>query len=273
MGEPFGSLSILGQYKVMQGARQRGLKVMLDGQGADELFLGYRHGAIRVIGEHFKRGRLAAAAHEWRALSRNAAMPLAVSALGNIYLGSSRLVQWHRSRPVKQVIQSDWLAALRGEMASQLFKHKALHDHQVDELTRHPLPGLLRYEDRNSMAFGLEARVPMLSSGLLEAVLPLPCQWKVRNGWTKYALRMAMRGCLPDEVLWQRRKRRFEVPQKRWIEAARPQIDASLADLPQDCPVDIKQLKSCLDAGHAASDWLWRCLSVALWIRFSGVRV
>jgi asparagine synthetase B (glutamine-hydrolysing) len=113
----------------------------------------------------------------------------------------------------------------------------------------------------------------MLSSGLLEAVLPLPCEWKVRHGWTKYALRMAMRGCLPDEVLWQRRKRRFEVPQKRWIEAVRTQIDSSLADLTRDCPVDIQQLKVCLDAGLGASDWLWRCLSVALWIRFSGVRV
>ena len=64
-GEPFGSLSICAQYKVMQCARRHGMTVMLDGQGGDEVFIGYHRIAIRVIGEYLRCGRIGPALHEW----------------------------------------------------------------------------------------------------------------------------------------------------------------------------------------------------------------
>jgi asparagine synthase (glutamine-hydrolysing) len=272
MGEPFGGLSILGQYKVMQQARAQGLKVMLDGQGADEVFLGYRHVAVHVPGEHLRRGRIRTAGREWWALRRNASLPFATTLLGHVLLGCPRLVGWHNSRPIRPLVDPSLLGTVRTSVAEELYSHRSIHGLQLREITRRPLPCLLRFEDRNSMAFGLEARVPLLAPGVVESVLPLPWHWKVRDGWTKYALRMAMQERLPGEVLWQRRKRGFEVPQRRWVEAARPLIAGWLADLPPDCPIRVPEVLARVDAGYGGQRWLWRCLSVALWMRFSGVR-
>jgi asparagine synthase (glutamine-hydrolysing) len=272
MGEPFGGLSVLGQYEVMRQARERGLKVMLDGQGGDEVFLGYRRAVVRVMGEYLREGRVASAVREWRALSRNAALPLATSLLGNLFFTSPGLVRWYNSRPLSGLVQPSLLEQVRPEVAQALFNSHGIQALQSGELTRYPLPAYLRYEDRNSMAFGLEARVPMLAVGLVETVLPLPWRWKVRNGWTKYALRAAMTDRLPAEVVWQRRKRGFEVPQRRWVERARPQITAWLADLAPGGPINVPELLAQVDRGHSGRQWLWRCLSVALWMRFSGVR-
>lgn len=142
---------------------------------------------------------------------------------------------------------------------------------QIAELTYSCLPQLLRFEDRNSMAYGVEARVPLLSISMVELGLQLPLRWKVRNGWTKYALRVAMEGCLPHEIVWSRRKRGFEVPQRRWVETARPRIAKWLVDLPRNCPINGTQILACIDAGQGGEPWLWRCLSVVLWMTFSGV--
>jgi asparagine synthetase B (glutamine-hydrolysing) len=122
------------------------------------------------------------------------------------------------------------------------------------------------------MAFGLEARVPMLSVDLVDLAMRLPTDWKVNAGWTKFALRMAMRGRLPDAVIWSRRKRGFEVPQNRWIEALFPAIQEWLSELPNDSPIDGSRVIGRIKAGDAGTHWLSRCLSVALWMRFSGVQ-
>jgi asparagine synthase (glutamine-hydrolysing) len=272
MGEPFGGLSVLGQYEVMKQARERGLKVMLDGQGGDEVFLGYPRIAQRVIEEQLKRGRVPSALREWRGLSRNAALPLCSAIMGNLFFGSAPLARWRNSRRVRGLVSHSLLEQVRPEVAADFYSRRSVRDLQTRDLTHYCLPLLLRYEDRNSMAFGLEARVPMLAVGLVETVLRLPTRWKVRDGWTKYALRMAMQERLPREILWQRRKRGFEVPQRRWVEAARPQIAAWLADLPKDCPIHPREVLARIDAGQGGAQWLWRCLSVALWMRFTGVR-
>jgi asparagine synthase (glutamine-hydrolysing) len=273
MDQPFSGLSVLGGFKVMQQARAQGLKVMLDGQGGDEVFLGYPRVAQRVIAEYFRQGRLPTALHEWSALRRNASQPLLTSLLGNLFFGSPCLARWRNSRRIRGLIDPTLLEQVRPEVAADIFAGKDIAGLQMDELTRYILPRLLRYEDRNSMAFGLEARVPLLAVGLVEMALRLPLCWKIRDGWTKYALRMAMSDRLPKEILWQRRKRGFEVPQRRWVEAARPAIGEWLSDLSADCPVNASELLARIDSGQSGTQWFWRCLSVALWMRFSGVRV
>ena len=272
MGEPFSSLSMLGQYKLMERARQEGLKVMLDGQGGDEVFLGYSTVAQRVIDDHLKHARLATAFREWLALKRNASIPLLRSLLGNVFLASSMLVRLRNSNRIRGLVTPDLLTEARWSVAEDWFRNDGVMALQLRELTKYVLPQLLRYEDRNSMAFGLEARVPMLAVDLVEMAMRLPVRWRVRNGWTKFALRMAMRGRVPDLILWSRRKRGFEVPQDRWLAAALPTIRVWLADLPRDCPINGQEVARRLEAGEGRAHWLSRCLSVALWMRFSGVR-
>ena len=116
------------------------------------------------------------------------------------------------------------------------------------------------------MAFGVEARVPLLSVDLVKLGLGLPLDWKVLNGWTKYALRVAMKDLLPAKVVWCCRKRGFEVPQKRWIQAARPEIGKWLDNLPKNSPLKKQQILAHIDSGRGGEHWFWRCLSVALWM-------
>jgi asparagine synthase (glutamine-hydrolysing) len=271
MGEPFSTLSMLGQYKLMQQARREGLKVMLDGQGGDEIFLGYPTVAQRVIGDYLRRGHFADALSEWFGLQRNAGLPLVRSLLGNAFFSSPRLGLLRNTERVRGVVERDLIAETRREVVEDLFRADDTTSLQIRELTRYVLPQLLRYEDRNSMAFGLEARVPLLAVDLVNLALRLPLDWKVRKGWTKFALREAMRGRLPDGVLWNRRKRGFEVPQGRWLQTMLPTIRGWLEDLPRDAPVNGAEIAARLSWGEDAPR-MSRCLSVALWIRFSGVQ-
>jgi asparagine synthase (glutamine-hydrolysing) len=78
------------------------------------------------------------------------------------------------------------------------------------------LPSLLRYEDRNSMAFSVEARVPFLDHRLVDFVFSLPFDLKVRHGYTKRVLRDAMAGTLPEKIRMRARKMGFATPERRW---------------------------------------------------------
>ncbi len=274
MDEPFPSLSMLAQRQVMQRARGLGLKVMLDGQGGDEVFLGYPRLASRVIGQYLADRRISSAFHEWSQLTRNASQSMLSTLFNNVFFGSPTLVRWCNTRRLKGLIREDFVEQGRATVAYEMYNRShSLLGLQTGELTRFCLPQLLRFEDRNSMTFGVEARVPLLSVGLVELGLGLPLHWKLRDGWTKFALRVAMKDRLPEEIVWCRRKRGFEIPQRRWVEALRPQIALWMQDLPINCPIKAPEVLARIDAGQGGEQWLWRCVSVALWIRFSGVRL
>ena len=77
---------------------------------------------------------------------------------------------------------------------------------------------LLRYADRNSMAHGVEVRLPFLNHELVEFVFSLPSSFKIREGWTKWLLRRAMEDVLPEAITWRRDKTGYETPQRNWME-------------------------------------------------------
>ena len=207
---------------------------------------------------------------EWLALRENSSVPLSRSLLGNVFFSSPSLASFRNGRRLRGVVAADLVGATRRSVVEDLFQGGDMAATQVRELTRYILPQLLRYEDRNSMAFGLESRVPLLAVGLVDLALSLPAAWKVRDGWTKFALRTAMRDRVPERILWNRRKRGFEVPQRRWLSELMPAIRSWLRELPQGSPVDGAAVLERLET-KGQSAWLSRCLSVALWMRFSGV--
>jgi asparagine synthase (glutamine-hydrolysing) len=85
------------------------------------------------------------------------------------------------------------------------------------EITKNSLPRLLRYEDRNSSAFSVEARVPFLDHRLVEFVFSLSLSARIKNGWTKYILRKAVKGTIPEKIRKRRSKIGFAVPEKKWL--------------------------------------------------------
>jgi asparagine synthase (glutamine-hydrolysing) len=86
-----------------------------------------------------------------------------------------------------------------------------------NDTTRFNLQQLLRYEDRNSMRFGIESRAPFTDYRLVEYALNMPPAYKIHNGWTKYILRMSLKAHVPEQIIWRRDKIGFQTPEKDWL--------------------------------------------------------
>lgn len=266
MGEPFSTLSMFAQYKIMESASSMGIKVMLDGQGGDEVYLGYPRVAQRVLKYYFSTFSIPSFFKEWTGLKKHASIPLMRSLMGNLFFSSPRVAINRNKVRMKEFISSDLLDEYRKEIAEDVYSGKSIFDLQIDELTKYCLPRLLRYADRNSMAFSVESRVPHLSNVMLDFALKLPLKWRVRNGWTKYSVRKAMEGRLPSEILWSTKKQGFPVPQKFWVDKLRNDIEKWLtSNSGVKSIVNTKAIIDAIDNGKGNQPHLWRAISFGLW--------
>jgi asparagine synthase (glutamine-hydrolysing) len=272
--EPFGSLSIVAQYEVMRIARAAGVKVLLDGQGADELLGGYLHyPAIRLAGAMrggSPRQRLAAA----RTLV-SASGPY-LSTLAHVVLGIRRRPTWLR----RGLMPANWFGgvlrgALRPDPEQAVVPATLLGARLWRDIASDNLPGLLRYEDRNSMAFGIEARVPFLDHRLVEASLALPDRLRVAGpGSRKVVLVRAMRGIVPDLILARTDKVAFQPPQDRWLREAEQRWRALAIGSRAERSGFLRTgtIVGALDAfghGRVSGNMLWRVLNLEMWLRGS----
>ena len=228
-GEPFGSLSIYAQHRVMALAAANGIKVMLDGQGADELFAGYRPYLARRLSELIARFEWGGAMRLMRrmlalpgvkagliAQAFEPAVPGPLRAFARDLIGRPLLPPW---------IDAAWFAE-RGLLtpgAAPRWQKDFLHQALAQSLTDTVLPALLRYEDRNSMAFAIESRVPFLTTALAKFAYSQPSAHLVdADATSKAVLRAAMRGLVPDAILDRRDKIGFATPDRLWAQALRP---------------------------------------------------
>jgi asparagine synthase (glutamine-hydrolysing) len=103
--------------------------------------------------------------------------------------------------------------------ASKNFSYgkKTVIECQIDDVKKFSVPSLLRYEDRNSMAWSIESRVPFLDYRLVEFLVPLPASIKIHNGQTKFLMRDALKDIVPNQILKRRDKMGFAAAQKEWI--------------------------------------------------------
>jgi len=221
-GEPFGSSSIYAQFLVMRLAREHGVKVMLDGQGGDELFGGYRLFLAARIAELLRKGRIGAAT----GLALAAARQPDVRLPGLVYNVLDRVTarglpavvhrRLGRDAIAKVLLDERWLDGRDREPAP--LRPRSLKDEMSYALTEGVLPALLRYEDRNSMHVSIEARVPFLTTPMAEAALSCaPEAFIGADGTRKWVLRRAIRGLVPDAVIDRRDKISFETPERRWL--------------------------------------------------------
>ena len=102
------------------------------------------------------------------------------------------------------------------------------------ELSRFCLPHLLRYEDRNSMAWSIEARVPFVTTDVMETALALPPEGKIRNGFSKHSIRMLAAQLLPPEIAWRKRKFGFEAPTSLWLKQHEVEVGREIRRLRHD---------------------------------------
>jgi asparagine synthase (glutamine-hydrolysing) len=284
--EPYPSTSIYSQWCVFQEARRNEIKVMLDGQGADEQLAGYHHSSFSCHSKALVRKR------NWGALARmiferKRWHGLNISDQILSLPGRSRVPAWLRRAPPKLMeapgehwLDSSLLNGIRSERGAfgdvlsrdDVGEIKDIGDLCLADMKGASLPMLLRYEDRNSMAHSIEARVPFLDHRLVEFTLGLWDRHKIVGGDTKRVLRRAMVGLLPEKVRQRRDKLGFNTPEQSWLRGPlRPLVEAGVRQT-LDLYPGLLNAREVIAFMHAALDGrrqvdatLWRIISLGIW--------
>ena len=260
--EPVISSGPYAQYCVMREA-SRHVTVMLDGQGADELLAGYVPHVVVHLRELM-------GTHRFRAVTEAVALRDVLAQL----LGSRvrRVLPTVHEASVGPLLDQAFTDAHRGEWYAA--PTTSLRERLVHDLFDGSLPALLRYEDRNSMRFSVEGRVPFLDPDVVRFVFAQADASMVGGGWNKRMLREAVRDVLPDMITLRRDKIGFTTPQHEWFHemagAVREVFDSeSFGGRPY---FDRDAVVAAFDdwlAGRGGHDSMvfWRILNVELWLR------
>ena len=273
--QPFGSLSIYAQWSVMRLANQEGVTVLLDGQGADESLAGYHFYFAGLFRYLLRTGRWLALAREMRTFSAtHGAARLRSMAFYALPRPAANLLRTMRSGPGIPASFARSQSAQASLPASSDRFRTDLDQMLASTLTETVLPGLLRYADRNSMAFGREVRLPYLDHRLVELAFSLPWEMKLSRGGTKRILREAMREYLPDSVRGRKDKIGFAPPQAAWLRGPLCEWAEDLLASQRFAErewTDAPAVRAMWRAFRAGNDQLdgdvWRFLSVEAWAR------
>jgi asparagine synthase (glutamine-hydrolysing) len=260
--EPFGGPSIIMQHFVMKTARENGITVLLDGQGGDETLLGYERYYAAYIVSRMRTHGIGGMPAALRAINANNAKMGAVNIAKFLVAGliAPARYQFYKNRHSYMRAHDPVPRHLKRFSKSLL----NVFDLQALELESTNLPVLLRYEDKNSMAHSIEARLPFLDYRLVELDLSLPDTMKINDGWTKWILRKAMNGRMPDAVVWRKNKFGFEAPDELWLKAHQPEMEKAVFASPLVRElVDLPRLRARYGGLERRSRW--RLYSLALW--------
>lgn len=221
--EPFGSTSIFAQWCVFESASQNDIVVMLDGQGADEIFGGYRGFFGAYLAGLARAGNLTGWMQEIAAMRKNIGFSgIRSTGYTAAYL-FPRLVSWLGKFDGRAYSDHSWLGPraqsvlTRNPYEQVAGRTTSVRELSLAQILSTNLPRLLHWEDRNSMAFSLEARVPFLDYRVVECALAMDDAEKVGGGISKRVLRESMRGLVPDVVLDRRDKMGFVTAEPTWV--------------------------------------------------------
>jgi asparagine synthase (glutamine-hydrolysing) len=287
-GEPFGGTMLYAQYCVFRAARDAGVKVVLEGQGGDEMLGGYGGfpgfvmrsrlerldllGAARFAGawwwNHRHRG-----AGRWRALVGELPLPGRARRARNRRLAAISSKPWLHANPTEPGLETDFGTPYRGSA-----RGRRLAETLLLSMTRYSLPHLLRYGDRNAMAFSIENRVPFVTLPIAEFVLRLPERHLVSSdGGTKSIFRLAMRGIVPDVILDRHDKVGFSTPMRHWMRKGLLQRLPSLVDSTESSILRREHAsdfvaRELFQSSSQDMDWTaWRVFNLMQWQRLMGV--
>ncbi|QHL89044.1 asparagine synthase (glutamine-hydrolyzing) [Nibribacter ruber] len=224
--EPFGSASVIAQFEVFKLAKDHQTTVLLDGQGADEILAGY-HSYFRPFFMELKNANKLEYSNEFNSYKslhqNNVINPLLEFTLRDtIYRRVSDKLHSQIKHAYSKIEKFNFLSG-QNILASTRKKYtkfsvdtdfRTLNSALYYSTKSYGLEQLLRYADRNSMAHGIEVRLPFLSHELVEFVFSLSKNYKISKGWTKYLMRIAFNDLLPKEIAWRSDKIGYEPPQK-----------------------------------------------------------
>ncbi|WP_312304235.1 asparagine synthase (glutamine-hydrolyzing) [Chryseobacterium sp.] len=253
--EPFQGLSIYMQSFLMSETHKSGIKVLLDGQGADEILLGYSRYTAAYIRNH----NLSKNINFLLKIRSHYDISMLKGILSYLYFSVffiRKLRILFRGRGLKTKYRKNIDFTLMKNLTksySNIFKMQRI------ELFWAQIPELLRFEDKNSMAFSVETRLPFLDYKFVETCLSINNHFKIHQGWSKYILRRSMMGKLPDTITWRKRKIGFEAPTEEWW----PYSDEILEKINQS--KIIKELYSKKIKKLKNREMQWKLYNIAIW--------
>jgi asparagine synthase (glutamine-hydrolysing) len=277
---PFASTSIYAQYKVMELTQRESIKVILDGQGGDEVFSGYEHFYPFLFVEMLRWLQFQSFYRELTNLSNS---PIAgkvlwsrlakigLSKIGNWLLPDSFHDAYRRSKNGNQYLtEAFWknnrcmIEAMADRRACSL--NGELHSF----MEKKNLKTLLRYEDRNSMRFSVESRTPFADDmNLITYVFEIPSAYKIRDGWSKYLLRQAMQGTIPEPIRKRSDKIGFATPEYTWLAGNTDRL-RDIIDNSDDEFIDIERVRRNFDTilsgqNRTGVTEIWKLINYLYW--------
>jgi asparagine synthase (glutamine-hydrolysing) len=261
------------QWKVMGLAKEKQITVLLDGQGGDELLAGYPPSFYHLFRQARKDFDIGLLMREGKGFLRHhrSLLPRVFAAMV----------------PKRLRTHSPGLAPDTGGWAEEGFKKNYYRsiswprkfEHELNNYLYHAfrftvLPGLLHYEDRNSMAFSLEARLPFLDYRLVEFSLGLQAHLKMDGGVTKVILREAMKGTLPERIRNRMDKIGFVTPEAHWFKTT---LRDHIREIFNSKSFSERGIFNIANVHKAFQDhcngkvdnhsMIWRCVNLEFWLR------
>lgn len=283
--EPFASGSIFAQWCLFRAAREQGVTVVLDGQGADEQLAGY-HGFLgaRLAGL-IRAGDFNQFISEFsavRQLHGYTLRKLASYFLANLAPGSIRPLGAliGMSQMTRHWIDVKALGAVdRDPFVPLGARTTSVRSLSLAQMAGSNLQMLLHWEDRNSMAHSIEARVPFLDYRLVEYTLNLPEVFKLDKGITKRVLRKSMQGIVPDKVLSRIDKKGFLTPEEHWLKRDyrsefAERLDEAVALSNGIIRPSMRSVFSRVASDRAGfSHHIWRVICFGAWLKKFNVKI
>ena len=281
--EPFGSTSIFAQWNVFQLAAENNVRVMLDGQGADEQLAGYHGYFAPRLAKLLRRGKLMKLWRELQATKKLHGYSVAYLLAGI----ANQMLPNRLKNAVKRIMgrthdSPAWLdmQLLGAQAVNPYIKYGgpaySISALSYAQLTATNIQMLLHWEDRNSMAHSIESRVPFLDYRLVEFVLGLPDEYKLSCGITKRVQRAAMSGILPDVIRDRMDKLGFVTPEEVWVRQQSPDLFRKKLDqaIAGSRGILLPEARATLEAMISGTQGfnfgVWRMISFGEWLeRFS----
>ena len=265
--EPFGDTSIIGHGSLMEMAAAHNIKVILNGQGADELFFGYNNMAQTILMRQLAVFKFGDFARNIKALNLGKAF-LARAVLQAVAPGLvfKMRIKSHKER--RKHINADILANVDETMIKN-YSYEKFYDVWSESIYGVHLPHLMHYDDRNGMASSVEGRCPFLDHRIADFVATIRPEAFLKNGLRKFILRESCREYLPDEVYNRTDKIGFHTPlvdalnrDKEWVLKYFENIN--LVDKGFVAGLQRSLMAGNLDTPNALH--IWRLLSVYIWM-------
>jgi asparagine synthase (glutamine-hydrolysing) len=238
-GGPFGSTSIYAQYKLFKKVSETPVKVMLDGQGGDEILAGYPIYFGAHLALLWKQGRMAEIWQLWKNRQTAAGGHKGAWLMGGAHLLPKPLIHMMRGMMGKELfpayLNKDWFIdrdVIAGRLESSLDKKNGLPSLLWDTINRSGLPQLLHFEDHNSMRFSIESRVPFLDVDFVNFALSLPGHYHIsKDGVMKHLFRETMKDILPAAIFQRKDKVGFHTPGGELLIQAAPWVENILENI------------------------------------------